>query len=1158
MPAREVVVRLQLEDGQALPKFQALRKEQAELSIALDKTRKSIRDNEKAYQTLIATEAKTEAQQKELAEKTRANRQQFDLLTKSLADQEIKLLGVTTEAGKLRRELSGVAGAELKVRDAALQAASAEQQAAQAEKASTRDRAKSTAEQERQRKFLQDLRLRSLDLEERAAKKASSEEARTSKAATDKQAKERKFLQDLRLRSLQLEERAAKRAATTSLSARFDTFAANQSKQLSSTLNGLALQYIGVGAAIYGVQRVIGSAIRTVVDFDQALANVSALGGNYKERIEDLGNAARKLGTKFGVGATEATASIEALAKAGVTAEAILSGGLEGALTLAKAGTLDAGQAAEFAAAAMVQFGLAGSDVAHIADVLTAGAIKVQGEVVDVGNALKFAGPVAASLNITLEETVGTLASFAQNGVLGEQAGTSLRGVLSALTSPSKLAAEELLNLGVMTEDGASKLFDAQGKFKGLANLAGVLQEATKNLTQEERANSLGRIFGNQQLTAANILVKEGADGIRFFTNEVSDQGLASRVAEDKLNSAAGAASKLAANWERFVTAVLSSKSAQAIIESISEFIEATADAIERYGEVDVFTKKIDLFYKSLTNGRKGVEQITANSDVIDRYRQIIDSVQAETDATTKLSRATDLRAKALARVHELEKLDLSDANADSERIVTELAVARATAVTANEIVNSIKLESAAKKDATVASGELNAAEEQELATLAELKKQLRELKDARTKPGDNAKEIADIEARIKAIEGEKQTRTSAAKQARLDAESVAGSVANLQKQIRDLQAEQAKSTDSVQFATFQRQIDKLEASIKRIKEASTTPLIDEVFGNLDALPPELTDPGTPLIDELVAEDLRRVAELQEQARLNDIVGIKDYNLERQFLEAEFNAGLITSREELAARLAAIDQEQAAGSLAIYQGLAEGLSQLLTEAYTGQIKDAKDFQKALFLVFLRAAKAQAQLAIAKASVESIAMTDSVATFGAVGVARAGILAALIEGVFKGLESLVQGFDTGGTVGRAPSARGTVTSSWGAPIKRSNGDDVLVTLKRKEKVLNKDQIEELESIAGKGIWGRIGLPGHASYAGIEAFLRDQHQPRLSRVQGLITGGTVASFIPRPSAADLSAERQVAELRAIEFNPEVSVVEIDRVQNRVRVNESLRTA
>lgn len=1141
MPAREVVVRLQLEDRDALPKFQALKKEQVELNIGLAATRKSIRENEKAYQALLNTQIDSVQQEQQVEAQIKKNREQFNLLTKTLGGQELKYALVSAQTRELKNDLSGVTDAGLRFRDILAQAANNSPVLRQ--------------------------RLDQLDQKLKEGKIDATQYTSELKAIADQQ------------------KQTAQ--ATITLTQRFDQFASQQKQELTSTLKGVALQYIGVGAAIYGVQRVIGSAIRTVVDFDQALANVAALGGEYKDRIEELGDAARTLGPKFGVGASKALESVEALAKAGVSAADILSGGLESALTLAAAGELEAGQAAEFVASTLVQFQLEGKNATHVADLLAAAANKAQGDVNDFGQALKFVGPVAASMGITLEETVGTLADFANNGILGEQAGTSLRGVLAALTSPSKLASEELRNLGVVAEDGANKLFDAQGKFKGLANLAGVLQDATKDLTQEERANSLGRIFGNQQLTAANILIKEGAAGIADFTAKVNDQGIASRVAQDKLDSAAGAASKLAANWERFVTAVLSSKSAQAIIESISEFVEATAEAIERYGEVDVFTKKIDLFYKSLTNGRKGVEQITANSDVIDRYRQIVDSVEAETDATIKLGRATDLRAKALARVHELEKLDLSDANADSERIVTELAVARATAATANEIVNSLATKAEASK-ADAAATETNEQKQAKLiVTLGALRAELASLKEARdainiadTKAlAANKAAIDAVEKQIKALEGE----GSAANNAK-------GSIAALQAQIQEFQKQQAQSTTSEQFATFQAQIDKLEESIKRIKETSATPLIDEVFGNLEALPPELTDPGTPLIDELVAEDLQRLAELQEQARINEIIGIKDFNLERQILQAEYDAGVITSREELNARLQAIDQEQVRVELQRQQealatassffsalqnisdtafdskiarvsedeaALQEQLSEARTDAEKARLEDAIKAKKQEKKDLEERKKSFQLFAIAAALIDTfLAANNALAAqpFTLANFAQAAL--AIVTGLAN--VQKIKGFDTGGEVDNAPQRRGTVTSAWGRPIRRSNGDDRLVTLKTGEKVLNEDQQEELERLAGKGIWGRIGLPGHASYAGIEAFLRDQHQPRAGRTQGLFTGGTVGQFIPRPSAAELSAERQVAELRAIEFAPEVSVVEIDRVQNRVRVNESLRTS
>ena len=117
--------------------------------------------------------------------------------------------------------------------------------------------------------------------------------------------------------------------------------------------------------------------------------------------------------------------------------------------------------------------------------------------------------------------------------------------------------------------------------------------------------------------------------------------------------------------------------------------------------------------------------------------------------------------------------------------------------------------------------------------------------------------------------------------------------------------------------------------------------------------------------------------------------------------------------------------------------------------------------------------------------------------------------------------------------------------------------MLVTLKRKEKVLNADQIARAEAIAGKGFWGRIGLPNHPTYASTTAFLTDQQAPRKQRIAGYAIGGTVG-YIASPTVAELSAERNVAELRAINFQPVVSVVEINKVQNRTRVAESLGTA
>lgn len=290
-----------------------------------------------------------------------------------------------------------------------------------------------------------------------------------------------------------------------------------------------------LGAALTGLG---GLAVKTFADFEQAMSHVQAATHETADNMQLLRDAARAAGKDTTFSATEAAGAIEELAKAGVSTKDILGGGLKGALDLAAAGTLDVGDAAEIAASAMVQFGLSGKDLPHIADLLAAGAGKAQGSVQDMGLALKYVGPIAAGMGISIEETAGSIALLASNGIIGEQAGTSLRGMLSSLTSPSKAAAEQMKNLGI-------NVYDASGNFVGFDGVAAQLRDNLGGLSNAQRDASLGVIFGNEQLTAARVLYKGGADAVREWTDAVYDQGYATETASLKLDNLKGDLEKL-------------------------------------------------------------------------------------------------------------------------------------------------------------------------------------------------------------------------------------------------------------------------------------------------------------------------------------------------------------------------------------------------------------------------------------------------------------------------------------------------------------------------------------------------------------------------------------------------------------------------------------
>lgn len=301
-----------------------------------------------------------------------------------------------------------------------------------------------------------------------------------------------------------------------------------------------AMQNTGRAAAVMSVGLVGGFllSVRASMRFEKQMSATGAAAQATAADMKKLADAALHAGRTTAFSATEAAKAQEELVKAGVKVKDILGGGLKGALDLASAGQLAVGEAAEIAATAMTQFGLAGKDVPHIADLLAAGAGKAQGTVHDLGYAMKMGGLVANQFGLTVDETVGTLSAFASAGLIGSDAGTSFKTMLLHLAKPSAHASALMEELGI-------NAYDAQGKFVGITALAGQLQKALGGLSQQQRDNALATSFGTDAIRGANVMMRLGADGLQKWIDQTNDSGFAAKVAGQKLDNLAGDLTKL-------------------------------------------------------------------------------------------------------------------------------------------------------------------------------------------------------------------------------------------------------------------------------------------------------------------------------------------------------------------------------------------------------------------------------------------------------------------------------------------------------------------------------------------------------------------------------------------------------------------------------------
>lgn len=313
-------------------------------------------------------------------------------------------------------------------------------------------------------------------------------------------------------------------AETKALSTQIDKAA--QGGKLDEVTNMAA----GLGLGLVGAAAV---AVKFSMAFEKQMSAVKAATHASSSEIDKLKAASLAAGKATSFSATEAAKGVEELAKAGVSTADILGGGLKGALDLAAAGELGVGEAAETAASALTQFKLKGKDVPHVADLLSAAAGKAQGSVADMGQALNQVGLIAAGTGLSIEETTGTLASFASAGLIGSDAGTSFKTMLQAIQAPSGKTKELMDDLGVSA-------YDTAGNFIGIANFAQVLKDKLGKLTPELRANAMAQIFGSDATRAANILYEQGSKGITEWISKTNDAGYAAETAAIKTDNLAG------------------------------------------------------------------------------------------------------------------------------------------------------------------------------------------------------------------------------------------------------------------------------------------------------------------------------------------------------------------------------------------------------------------------------------------------------------------------------------------------------------------------------------------------------------------------------------------------------------------------------------------
>lgn len=263
----------------------------------------------------------------------------------------------------------------------------------------------------------------------------------------------------------------------------------------------VTLPLIGLGVA----------SIKSAADFETSMNRVRAISGASGKDFEKLQKQARELGETTQFTASEAADAMAFLAMAGFDVNKIYDV-MPDTLKLAAAAQLDMGSAADIVTNIMAGFGMEADQLGGAVDVLTKAFTSSNTDLTQLGVAMKYVGPVANSMGVSIEETAAAVGILSNAGLQASMAGTGLRSILSDLAIKSK-------KLGL-------DIFESNGKMKPLADVLSLLE--ARGLTTSEAMT----IFGERAGPAMQVLLESGSGALRKLTSDLKDSaGVAGRIA---------------------------------------------------------------------------------------------------------------------------------------------------------------------------------------------------------------------------------------------------------------------------------------------------------------------------------------------------------------------------------------------------------------------------------------------------------------------------------------------------------------------------------------------------------------------------------------------------------------------------------------------------
>lgn len=353
----------------------------------------------------------------------------------------------------------------------------------------------------------------------------------------------------------------------------------SQSSSTGNIITSLASKAAVAVGAFVSIRQAVNfgkDVVNTGMQFEQGMANVSAISGATGAELTALSDKAKEMGATTKFSAIEAADAMGYMGMAGWNSSQMIDG-IAGIMNLAAASGKELASVSDIVTDALTAFGLKASDSAQFADVLAVASSKSNMNVSLLGESFKNVAATAGAMGYSMQDTTTALGLMANAGIKGSDAGTSLRGVMTRLAKPTAEVKQTMTALGISA-------VNTDGSMKPLSTLIPELQTAFSSLTDSEKGQYATMIAGKNALSGFLSIVNSSPDDFYSLSDAINNsEGAAQSMADTMNDTVSGKLTLLKSQFEGVKIAIfdaLGSSQFKGVLQSMSDGLGALTPSI--------------------------------------------------------------------------------------------------------------------------------------------------------------------------------------------------------------------------------------------------------------------------------------------------------------------------------------------------------------------------------------------------------------------------------------------------------------------------------------------------------------------------------------------------------------------------------------------------